>query len=71
MKDYTFSNDQFIIYPNTSSEVNITKKNKECNYCTRNNNCKYFKEKKKGKTCNYFTFTEEWVSANWRNKGIY
>ena len=61
-KTYTLQDNQFIIYPNTDKERNITEECAECRYCIRKprSTCGHYNPEVDFPACDWFTFSKEW-----------
>jgi len=61
-KFYIMRNNQFIIYPGTVRECNITEEEKECKYCIRKpkTKCGHYNPKVDYPACDWFTFNNKW-----------
>ena len=55
-KFYTITDNQIIIYPGTSKELNITEEEQECKYCIYNSKTCGHKQP----YCDWQTFSKEW-----------
>jgi hypothetical protein len=61
-KTYILKNNQFIIYPGTGRERNITEEGSECKYCTLapRGECGHYHPNIDYPACDWFTFSDEW-----------
>lgn len=61
-KTYILRENQFIIYPGTEKERNITEESIECRYCTRKpkTECGHYHPNIDFPACDWFSFSDEW-----------